>query len=64
MLRIVVLNPRADPRPLATGLAAMYAARGLRTVLMDFDPQGSSMRWLEKRPPASRGDRRYIATWR
>ncbi|TAK52989.1 MAG: ParA family protein [Gammaproteobacteria bacterium] len=53
MLRIVVLNPKggSGKTTLATGLAAMYAARGLRTVLMDFDPQGSSMRWLEKRPP-------------
>lgn len=53
MLRIVVLNPKggSGKTTLATGLAALYAARGRRTVLMDFDPQGSSMRWLEKRPP-------------
>lgn len=52
MLRIVVLNPKggSGKTTLAIGLAAMYAARGLRTLLMDFDPQGSSMRWLEKRP--------------
>jgi chromosome partitioning protein len=53
MLRIVVLNPKggSGKSTIATGIAAMYAARGYRPVLMDFDPQGSSSRWLEKRSP-------------
>ncbi len=53
MLRIVLLNPKggSGKSTIATGLAAMYAARGFRPTLMDFDPQGSSLRWLEKRPP-------------
>jgi chromosome partitioning protein len=53
MLRVVVLNPKggSGKSTIATGIAAMYAARGYRPVLMDFDPQGSSSRWLEKRSP-------------
>lgn len=53
MLRIVVLNSKggSGKSTIATGIASMYAARGHRPALMDFDPQGSSTRWLEKRPP-------------
>lgn len=53
MLRIVVLNPKggSGKTTIATGLAAMYACRGLRPALMDFDSQGSSTHWLRKRPP-------------
>ena len=56
MLRIVLLNPKggSGKSTIATGLAAMYATRGFRPILMDFDPQGSSSRWLEKRPPGRR----------
>lgn len=52
MLRIVLLNPKggSGKSTIATGIAAMYAACGIRPVLMDFDPQGTSSRWLEKRP--------------
>ncbi len=51
MLRIVVLNSKggSGKSTIATGIAAMYAARGHRPALMDFDPQGSTTRWLEKR---------------
>ena len=47
MLRIVLLNPKggSGKSTIATGIAAMYAARGYRPVLMDFDPQGSRSRW-------------------
>ena len=53
MFRIVVLNPKggSGKSTVATGLAAMYAARGYHPALMDFDPQGTSTRWLEKRSP-------------
>src|SRR5688500_20292332 len=53
MLRVVLLNPKrgSGKSTIATGIAAMYAARGYRPVLMDFDPQGSASRWLEKRSP-------------
>ena len=52
MLRIVLLNPKggSGKSTIATGIAAMYAARGFSTALMDFDPQATSSRWLEKRP--------------
>jgi chromosome partitioning protein len=48
----VLLNPKggSGKTTLATNLAAHYATRGARTALMDHDPQGSSMRWLELRP--------------
>ena len=53
MRRITILNPKggSGKTTLATNLAAYYASRGLSTVLMDFDPQGSSSRWLKGRPP-------------
>lgn len=34
---------------IATNLAAQAALRGLRTVLADADPQGSSTRWAQRR---------------
>lgn len=51
--RIVVLNPKggSGKTTLATHLAACFAARGEYPALIDEDPQGSSMRWLSKRPP-------------
>mgnify|MGYP000917586106 CR=1 FL=1 len=51
--RIIVLNPKggSGKTTVATNLAAYYAASGLGTVLMDYDPQGSSSRWLRKRGP-------------
>ena len=52
--RIIVINPKggSGKTTVATNLAAYYAAAGLNTVLMDYDPQGSSTRWLKKRGPA------------
>jgi chromosome partitioning protein len=52
MQRIVVLNPKggSGKTTIAVNLAACFAANGERPTLMDFDPQGSSMRWLRKRP--------------
>jgi len=34
----------------STNVASYYAANGLKTALMDYDPQGSSLHWLENRP--------------
>lgn len=50
--RIVLLNPKggSGKTTIATNLAAWLAGRGDRVALMDHDPQGSSMRWLSKRP--------------
>ncbi len=53
MKRIVVLNPKggSGKTTLAINLASYFATRQQPTVLMDFDPQGSSMRWVKKRQP-------------
>lgn len=50
--RIVVLNPKggSGKSTLATNIAACYAERGEAPAIMDYDPQGSSMAWLERRP--------------
>jgi chromosome partitioning protein len=57
MQRIVVLNPKggSGKTTIASNLAACYAAQGERPALMDLDPQGSSMRWLRKRPHEEAG---------
>jgi len=49
--RIVVLNPKGGcgKSTLTTNLASYYALRGPLPVLLDCDPQGFSMRWLERR---------------
>lgn len=48
---IVVLNPKGGcgKTTLVTNLASYYAARGPMPAVMDCDPQGSTMRWIEKR---------------
>ena len=55
MQRILVLNPKggSGKTTIASNLAACYAVHGERPTLMDLDPQGSSMRWLRKRPNES-----------
>ena len=49
--RIVILNPKGGcgKTTLATNLASYFALRGPVPALLDCDPQGASMRWLEKR---------------
>ena len=53
MYRIVVLNPKggSGKTTIATNLASYFAAQQQKPVLMDFDPQGSSLRWVRKRQP-------------
>ncbi|MFI4884104.1 MAG: AAA family ATPase [Steroidobacterales bacterium] len=53
MNRIVVLNPKggSGKTTIATNLASYFAWQQQKPVLMDFDPQGSSLRWVRKRPP-------------
>lgn len=50
--KIVVLNPKggSGKTTLAVNLAAYFAAAGRKAALMDFDPQGSSLRWAQNRP--------------
>jgi chromosome partitioning protein len=52
MQRIIILNPKggSGKTTVASNLAACYAVNGQRPALMDLDPQGSSTRWLRKRP--------------
>ena len=49
--RIVILNPKggSGKSTLVTNIAACYARRGESPAIMDYDPQGSSMAWLERR---------------
>ena len=51
MKRIVILNPKggSGKTTLAINLASYFASRQQTPVLIDFDPQGSSMRWVKKR---------------
>ena len=51
--KIVVLNPKGGcgKSTLATNLASYFALRGPIPTLVDCDPQGFSMSWLEKRSP-------------
>ena len=50
--KIVVLNPKGGcgKSTLAVNLAGYLAANNKKVAIMDFDPQGSSMRWLNIRP--------------
>ena len=52
MQRIIILNPKggSGKTTIASNLAACFAVNGQRPALMDLDPQGSSTRWLRKRP--------------
>ncbi|HTW38080.1 MAG TPA: AAA family ATPase [Steroidobacteraceae bacterium] len=53
MQRIVVLNPKggSGKTTIAVNLASYFASRQQMPVLMDYDPQGSSLRWVKKRHP-------------
>lgn len=53
--KIVVVNPKGGcgKTTLSTNLAAYYAKRGPIPAIMDCDPQGSSMTWIERRPAAN-----------
>lgn len=51
--KIVILNPKggSGKTTLAMNLAGYFASLGRPAALMDFDPQGSGIRWLNKRTP-------------
>jgi len=53
MRTILVLNSKGGcgKSTIATNLAAFYARENKSVVLADFDPQGSSLQWLEARSP-------------
>ncbi len=52
MQRITVINVKGGcgKTTIATNLASAYAERDCNTTLIDYDPQGSSMYWLNLRP--------------
>jgi len=52
MRHILVLNPKGGcgKSTLATNLASHYASQGKKVALVDYDPQRSSLEWLERRP--------------
>jgi len=49
--KIVILNPKGGcgKTTLSTNLASYYAASGPVPAVMDCDPQGSTMAWIERR---------------
>lgn len=51
MQTILVVNSKggSGKTTIATTLATYFANRGYKTVLMDYDPQGSSLYWLKIR---------------
>ncbi len=53
MRRIMLVNSKGGcgKTTIATNLAGYYAASGISTLLIDHDPQGSSMQWLSQRSP-------------
>ena len=52
MQRILVLNSKGGcgKTTVATNLASYFVSQDMPTALLDFDPQGSSIRWLNLRP--------------
>jgi len=52
MRHILVLNSKGGcgKSTIATNLASYYATEGESVALVDYDPQGSSLDWLERRP--------------
>ena len=49
MRHIMVLNPKGGcgKSTLATNLASYYASQGKSVAIVDYDPQRSSLDWLE-----------------
>ena len=63
--RIVILNPKGGcgKTTLATNLASFYSLEGPMPAVMDCDPQGSTMSWLDRRD-ASRPPIHGIAAYK
>lgn len=65
--KIIVLNTKGGcgKTTLATNVASFFALRGPPPTIIDYDPNGFSMRWLDKRPanrPIIRGVPAYEQT--
>lgn len=56
MRSILVVNPKGGcgKTTISTNLASYYAVWGVKTVLVDFDPQQSCLHWLEVRNEAGK----------
>lgn len=54
MRNIMVINSKggSGKSTIATNLASYFASQNKKVVIMDYDPQGSSMAWLEARSSA------------
>jgi chromosome partitioning protein len=52
----LVINPKggSGKTTVATNLASYFAANGMASAVMDYDPQGSTMNWLRIRPVHAR----------
>lgn len=64
MRRFMILNPKGGcgKSTLATNIAASFAKEGASVVIADYDPQRSSLDWLDRRPedrPAIQGIAAY-----
>ena len=48
----LVINPKggSGKTTVTANLASYFAANGVPTAVMDFDPQGSALNWLKSRP--------------
>jgi chromosome partitioning protein len=56
MRHIMVMNSKggSGKSTIATNLASYYATKGHSVALVDFDEQGSSLDWIERRPAHGR----------
>jgi chromosome partitioning protein len=52
MLTVLVINSKggSGKTTLSTNIASFYAGKELKTAILDYDPQGSSLQWLSVRP--------------
>lgn len=52
MRTILVINSKggAGKTTVSTNIASYYASQKVRTAIMDYDPQGSSLQWARQRP--------------
>ena len=52
MLTILVINSKggSGKTTVTTNIASYYANKDLKTAIIDYDPQGSSLQWMRARP--------------
>ncbi|MEO8157878.1 MAG: AAA family ATPase [Betaproteobacteria bacterium] len=53
MNNTLVINPKggSGKTTVSVNLASYFASNGIPTAVMDYDPQGSSLNWIRRRPP-------------